>query len=100
MGQISSQTSLLLFAATSRYDEALAWGLRQSEAEFGGAAAVSDAFDFTETDYYAAEMGEDLKKQFWASVAKLARSLARVTKPKCNGVTQMNALVTITREDE
>ena len=27
---------------------------------------MSDAFDFRETDYYAAEMGADLKKQFWA----------------------------------
>ena len=57
---------LLLVAATSRHDEALAWALHQGEAEFGAAAAVSDAFAFTETDYYAAEMGGDLKKQFWA----------------------------------
>lgn len=62
----SSTPALLLIAATSRYDEALAWGLRQSEQEFGPAAAVSPAFDFTETDYYAAEMGVGLKKQFWA----------------------------------
>lgn len=58
--------ALLLVAASSRYHEALGWGLRQSECEFGQAAAVSDAFDFTETDYYAAEMGAGLKKQFWA----------------------------------
>ena len=37
--------------------------------EFGPAAAVSDAFDFTETDYYAAEMGAGLKKQFWVFAA-------------------------------
>lgn len=57
--------ALLLIAASSRYDDALAWGLHQAEREFGPAAAVSPAFDFTETDYYAAEMGLDLKKQFW-----------------------------------
>ena len=56
---------LFLTAASSRHEEALAWGLRQSEREFGPAAAVSEAFDFTETDYYAAEMGVGLKKQFW-----------------------------------
>jgi hypothetical protein len=57
---------LLLIAASSRYDDALAWGLRRAERDFGPASAVSDAFDFTETNYYAAEMGEGLKKQFWA----------------------------------
>jgi hypothetical protein len=67
MGDVHPPTpALLLFAATSRHEEALAWGLRQSEAEFGAVAAVSDAFDFTETDYYATEMGVGLKKQFWA----------------------------------
>lgn len=58
--------ALLIIAASSRYDDALAWGLHQAEREFGPVAARSDAFDFTETDYYAAEMGAGLKKQFWA----------------------------------
>ena len=48
---------LLLIAASSRYEDALAWGLHQAEREFGPAAAISDAFDFTETDYYAADDG-------------------------------------------
>jgi hypothetical protein len=64
-------TVLLLVAASSRYDEALAWGLREAEREFGPSALVSDAFDFTETNYYAAEMGEGLKKQFWAFAAPI-----------------------------
>ena len=59
-------SALLLIAASSRHDKALVWGLRQSEAEFGPAAAKSEAFDFTETNYYDAEMGVGLKKQFWA----------------------------------
>jgi hypothetical protein len=66
MGDIHAPSPvLLLIAASSRYDEALAWGLRQGEAAFSAAAAVSDAFRFTETNYYVAEMGSDLKKQFW-----------------------------------
>jgi hypothetical protein len=66
MGDIRDPSPVsLLIAATSRHEEALVWGLRQSEAEFGPAAAVSDAFDFTETNYYDAEMGVGLKKQFW-----------------------------------
>jgi hypothetical protein len=72
MGDIHPPTSvLLLIAASSRYDEALAWGLREGEKAFGPVAAVSDAFDFNETNYYAAEMGEGLEKQFWAFAAKI-----------------------------
>lgn len=55
---------LLLVAASSRNAEALAWGLERSKAAFGH-AEVSEAFDFTETNYYDAEMGVGLKKQFW-----------------------------------
>jgi hypothetical protein len=67
MGVAHSPTQvLLILAATSRCDEALSWGLDQCRAVFGPTAAISDAFSFTETDYYAAEMGGGLKKQFWA----------------------------------
>jgi hypothetical protein len=67
MGAIHSpQPAQLVIAASSRYDAALAWGLYRAEEEFGFTAEVSPAFEFTETDYYAAEMGVGLKKQFWA----------------------------------
>lgn len=66
MGEVHEPSPvLLIIAASSRHDDALAWGLRWSEAEFGPVAAVSEAFDFTETNYYNAEMGVGLKKQFW-----------------------------------
>jgi Domain of unknown function (DUF4416) len=57
---------LLILAVSSRYDEALAWTRATAEQHFGPAALASDAFDFTETDYYAETMGADLKKQFLA----------------------------------
>ena len=58
---------LLLIAASSRYDARARLGpAAEPKREFGPVAAVSDAFDFTETNYYAAEMGAGLKKQFWA----------------------------------
>lgn len=57
---------LLLFAASSRYAEALAWSRQRFDESYGPIALVSDAFDFTETDYYAATMGVGLKKQFLA----------------------------------
>jgi hypothetical protein len=57
---------LLLVAAASRHDAALEWARLRIEATFGPLALASHAFDFTETDYYAATMGGDLKKQFLA----------------------------------
>lgn len=67
MGDIHAPSPVvLLIAASSRHEEALALGLRQSEVRFGPPALISDAFDFTETNYYDAEMGPGLKKQFWA----------------------------------
>ena len=67
MGAIQTSTpALLLSAASSRYPEARAWGHARAEHEFGISQAVSSPFAFTETDYYAATMGTDLLKQFWA----------------------------------
>ncbi|MCA9259042.1 MAG: DUF4416 family protein [Planctomycetales bacterium] len=62
---------LLIVAASSRYLEALSWGLDAMQQVYGHVALVSEAFDFTETDYYLAEMGPDLKKQFWAFTQKI-----------------------------
>jgi hypothetical protein len=67
MGDIHEPASVLLIvAASSRYVEALDWASERSTDQFGPVALVSDAFDFTETDYYTATMGADLKKQFFA----------------------------------
>ena len=65
MGNISSpQPVLLLIAVSSRYNEALAWAEQKGSSNFGPVRMASEAFDFTETDYYADTMGTDLKKQF------------------------------------
>jgi hypothetical protein len=67
VGQIHSTAQvLLLIAASSRYAEALHWTRQQCSAHHGPLALASAAFDFTETDYYAATMGSNLKKQFFA----------------------------------
>jgi hypothetical protein len=67
MGDITNPVPvLLLVAASSRHDAALAWARETIEREIGPLALVSDAFDFTETEYYAATMGDGLKKQFIA----------------------------------
>lgn len=65
MGQIHPpKPVLLLIAVSSRHHEALAWTEEQAAAEFGPLYLKSEAFDFTETDYYLESMGSDLKKQF------------------------------------
>lgn len=67
MGQVQSPLPvLLLLAVSSRHQEAILWACGRAEAVHGPLALVSDAFDFTETDYYAATMGTGLKKQFLA----------------------------------
>jgi hypothetical protein len=65
MGTISSpHPVLLLVAVSSRYEAALQWARERIASEFGTLGAVSEAFAFTETDYYTASMGTDLLKQF------------------------------------
>jgi hypothetical protein len=67
VGQIQSPPPvLLLIAASSRYADVLDWARQRCAEYHGPLALVSDAFDFAETDYYVATMGNDLKKQFLA----------------------------------
>lgn len=67
MGQPADHSpALLILAAISRHEEALAWARDTAAAAWGQVALASTAFDFTETDYYRATMGSDLKKQFFA----------------------------------
>jgi hypothetical protein len=56
----------LNFAASTRYGEARDWTGERLANQLGPLALASDAFDFTETDYYTATMGVGLKKQFLA----------------------------------
>ena len=65
MGEIQTPTLvLLLIAVSSRYDDALSWAEERAVREFGPLLLKSKAFEFTETDYYQATMGAELKKQF------------------------------------
>jgi hypothetical protein len=67
MGEIHDPSPvLLIFAASSRYGEALGWARQRIAERHAPVALVSEAFDFTETDYYVATMGTGLKKQFIA----------------------------------
>jgi hypothetical protein len=67
MGDIHEPAPVLLaIAASSCYVEALDWARHHSSHRYGPVKFISDAFDFTETDYYTATMGANLKKQFIA----------------------------------
>jgi hypothetical protein len=67
MGAIQSpDLVLLVIAASTRHDTALAWSRQRAAAHFGPVALASPVFDFSETDYYTATMGPNLKKQFFA----------------------------------
>jgi hypothetical protein len=57
---------LLIVAVSSRYDAALLWSEASLAEEFGPLLMISPPFPFSETDYYQATMGMDLKKQFLA----------------------------------
>jgi hypothetical protein len=55
---------LLVVAAFSRHDDALAWARRRLEGLYGPAGLVSEPFVFDQTTYYEATMGRGLRKQF------------------------------------
>ncbi len=57
---------LLLLAAFSRYDEAIAWGRDRAVAAWGPLVLESPPFPFDHTHYYDASMGPGLKKVFLA----------------------------------
>lgn len=57
---------LLLLAAFSRYDAALAWARDRAIQAWGPIELESPVFDFTQTDYYEATMGRNLRKVFFA----------------------------------
>jgi hypothetical protein len=58
--------ALLVVAAFSRHDAALAWARDRLPLTYGPLALVSDLFDFHQTAYYEATMGQGLRKQFLA----------------------------------
>lgn len=57
---------MLIMAVTSRYPAALDWAAERASQAWGPLADRSAAFEFRETDYYRATMGDDLRKQFLA----------------------------------
>ena len=66
MGQPSHHPpALLLLAAFSRHGEALDWARQRAIEAWGAIELESPRFDFAETHYYDATMGQGLKKVFF-----------------------------------
>ncbi len=63
------QPVLRLVAVVSRHDTALDWAVERIGQTWGSETLKSSAFEFDDTNYYEAEMGIGLKKQFVASAA-------------------------------
>jgi hypothetical protein len=57
--------ALLLLAAFSRHEAALAWARDRACRAWGPVAMESPCFDFTQTDYYEPTMGPGLRKIFF-----------------------------------
>ena len=57
--------ALLLIAAFSRHDAALDWARARAIETFGPIALQSEAFEFSQTDYYEPTMGPELRKVFF-----------------------------------
>lgn len=57
---------LLVVAAFSRHEAALAWAQRRLAEEFGPLALIGQPYAFHHTSYYTAEMGPGLLKQLLA----------------------------------
>ncbi|HVU90429.1 MAG TPA: DUF4416 family protein [Pirellulales bacterium] len=66
MGEPSPpEPALRLLAAFSRHQAALDWARTRAEQSWGPVALASPAFAFSQTDYYEATMGPELRKIFF-----------------------------------
>ncbi len=66
MGEIVDPLQAVLIVGALGHDDALVWARDTVESRWGEICLVSPRFDFDFTTYYEAEMGKDLKKQFFA----------------------------------
>lgn len=80
--------ALLVVAAFSRHEQALAWGRSRLEACFGPVALASTPFRFDQTTYYQASMGADLRKQLLAFDTLVAQDRLAEIKLRGNALEQ------------
>ena len=71
--------ALLVVAAFSRHDPALAWARARLEEAYGPVALAGPAFAFDQTAYYRAAMGPDLRKQLLAFLCQAVHRMRTST---------------------
>jgi hypothetical protein len=59
-------SALLVVAAFSRHQDALAWARERLSRDYGAIARCGEPFLFNHTSYYEKPMGRDLWKQLWS----------------------------------
>lgn len=79
---------LLVVAAFSRHETAIAWGRERLVGEFGLIGLTSPPFIFDQTSYYEATMGPDLRKQFVAFETLVAPDSLPAIKLRTNALEQ------------
>jgi hypothetical protein len=77
---------LLVVAAFSRHETAIAWGRQRLIEEFGPIGLTSAPFVFDQTSYYEATMGPELRKQFFAFQNLVAPESLPATKLRTNAL--------------
>ncbi|QDV28025.1 DUF4416 family protein [Aureliella helgolandensis] len=77
--------TLQLVAIFSRHGAALDWAIKQISDCWGALALISPRFDHSETNYYQAEMGTGLKKQFLVVEGDYDPSRLAASKLESNG---------------
>jgi Domain of unknown function (DUF4416) len=82
---------LLVVAAFSRHEDALAWGRLELERAYGPIALTSAPFAFTETGYYEPTMGPELLKQFLAFQNPIPPEALATIKLQTNGLEEQLA---------
>ncbi|MDA7979570.1 MAG: DUF4416 family protein [Pirellulales bacterium] len=67
MGDLRPRENVMLILAMfSRHARALAWARDKAEHQYGSIALASELLPFDQTNYYEADMGTPLQKQFLA----------------------------------
>jgi hypothetical protein len=83
--------ALLLLAAFSRYEAALAWARDRACQAWGPLALESPSFEFNQTDYYQPTMGAGLRKVFFVFAGYFDLGKMAEVKLQTNGWEQQYA---------
>lgn len=82
----TAEPALLVVAAFSRHDDALAWARERLVRDWSPLAMAGEPFAFTQTAYYHATMGQGLRKQLLAFSGLVSQDCLPAVKHKTNAL--------------